>query len=82
VPKLNENKSQMFQILTLRLEESELSEIKMYLLSFEEHSRYFPGMSKKFFYLVKSLFTFDVADTSEIAHEKFVELTNSTAIKS
>jgi hypothetical protein len=48
----------------------------------EELSRYFPIISNKLFPLVKSPFTFDFDEISEIAQEELIEMINDTGIKS
>jgi hypothetical protein len=74
--KLKGKKTYMFQILAVRLEESNndtglneslLSEKEHLLCLKEELSRYFPDISNKLFPLVKSPFTFDFEEIPEIA---------------
>jgi hypothetical protein len=82
----------MFPVLAARPEENNngtgwneslLSEIKVHLICLkEELSRYFPDISYKLFPLVKSPFTFDFDEISQIAQEELIEMINDTGIES
>jgi hypothetical protein len=86
--KLKGKKTYMFPILAAGLEESNsgtglsesfISEIKVHLLCLEEElSRYVPDISNKLFPLVKSPFTFDIDEITEISQE-LIEIINDTA---
>jgi hypothetical protein len=81
----------MFPVLAARLEESNngtclneslISEIKVYLLCLkEELSRYFLDISNKLFPLVRSLFIFDFEEIPEIAQEELIQMINDAGIK-